>query len=86
MTTDCPYCDESGSRMAVHHHLLESHDEVFEQRDGALTYACPECGDESVVEPGTAPEESDPVERFGRELKMLAFDALLDHLEQEHGY
>lgn len=72
--------------MTLHRHIVEAHDGIFEERDEGLAFACPECGKESVIEPNTTPDDTDPVEQFGRDFRTLAIDALLDHLETEHGW
>jgi len=85
---NCPFgdgCGFSGTRMSLHQHLMDEHADAVE-RDGAeYVYACPVCGDETRIAPETVDEDDDDtLEGFGNEIRMLAFDAMLDHLEEEH--
>ncbi|MDY6779286.1 MAG: hypothetical protein SV760_01815 [Halobacteria archaeon] len=84
---DCPYCDVTGSRMRIHHHLMDEHPDAVENTDepGIYSYSCPECGHTTEVEAGTG-NEDEGTDDFSNEVTMLAFDKLLDHLEKEHGY
>jgi hypothetical protein len=87
---NCPYCSYQDSRGAVHRHLAETHGEkvtirVDEER-GKRFYAiaCPMCG--APYEHQVKPRNLDPdfLIEFDREIKLVAFDMLLYHLQGEH--
>lgn len=82
---DCPYCTESHGRMLLHRHLVESHgDEV--ERDGALySLYCPRCSESVEVDVAEAPGVSEEEARtYSEDVAVMAFDVLLDHLEEAH--
>lgn len=84
----CPWCDFAGERRALHAHLGESHAGavVFEERGSTRWYAvtCPVCGDgyEHMIKP----RSRDPrfIEEFQNEIRLVAFDMLVNHLIAEH--
>jgi hypothetical protein len=86
----CPLCSFSGGRGEVHGHLVEAHADAVEMwteaASGKMRYQveCPLCGD--AHEARVKPRSSDPrfLETFGREIRMVAFDMLLNHLEAAH--
>ena len=87
-TMSCPWCPVTAAPRALHAHLSEEHaDKVrFEERRGARFYAveCPVCyaGYEHQIKPRLR----DPafMEQFRREIRMVAFDMLVNHLLAEH--
>ncbi len=87
---NCPYCDFHGSRGAVHRHLAESHGEQVTVRvdedQGRRYYAiaCPVC--HAPYEHQVKPRNRDPgfLQEFDREIKLVAFDMLLYHMQGEH--
>lgn len=81
---DCPYCDRTEPRIRLHSHLVDDHPDAVESDGTAYTLVCPsqECDETLTMDAGTATEEA--LEGFGNEVRMLAFDRLLDHLENEH--
>ena len=87
---NCPYCEFQDSRGAVHGHLAEAHgDRVVIRVDdekGRRFYGilCPVCG--APYEHQVKPRHSDPdfLQEFDREIKLVAFDMLLYHLQGEH--
>lgn len=83
---ECPYCNYGAHRMKLHKHLLDTHGEKVSPDGRNYVFSCPECGNETTVEPGTGEEPQDVLEKFNKEIRMMAFDRLLDHLEKEHGY
>lgn len=86
----CPYCDVEGARQVVHAHLTDHHgDRVVARRDeqtGRLFYRldCPQCDEYSERE--VNPRGRDPafLQAFEREIRLVAFDQLLYHIEDMH--
>lgn len=89
--TDCPFCPHRGSREEVHLHLVDGHAdrvEAWTEADsGHMHYrvACPHCGD--AYEHRIKPRSHDPsfLGAFAREIRMVGFDMLLNHVEAAHG-
>lgn len=89
ITMTCPWCAFSGEPRKLHAHLGDDHPEQvrFEERGPNRWYGitCPRCGDayEHIVKP----RSRDPrfVEEFQHEIRLVAFDMLVNHLiaEQE---
>ncbi len=86
----CPLCEVEATRREIHSHLVEDHpDEVEtfnEAASGRMRYrvACPLCG--AAHEARIKPRSHDPtfLTTFGHEIRLVAFDMLLNHLESEH--
>ena len=85
---NCPFCPFVGPPRILHAHLGEQHPEAvrFEEKGGRSFYAltCPICGDgyEREVKPrGRDPEF---VEKFTAQIRLVAFDMLVNHLLGEH--
>lgn len=86
----CPYGDFQGKRGEVHRHLVEAHpekvivrqDETTGRRSYGLT--CPVCS--APYEHVIKPRSRDPrfLEEFDSEIKLVAFDMLLYHMQGEH--
>lgn len=72
--------------MSVHQHMLDSHGDELSREGRNYVFHCPECSQETTIEPGSGAEPDELVEKYGNEVTMIAFDRLLDHLENEHGY
>jgi len=75
--------------METHAHLADAHaDEVKTKRHSETNFAfvlrCPVCGSEA--ERRINPRGRDPgfVEEFGREIRLVAFDMLLYHMQADH--
>jgi hypothetical protein len=74
----------------LHRHLVDAHAEaVSTERSaagGRMFYAvrCPRCGGDIRHE--VKPRWGDPafLEEFGREIRLVAFDLLLHHVEDAH--
>jgi hypothetical protein len=89
---NCPFCETDGSRRQIHRHLLDAHGAVVktevDDAEGRMSYAvaCPRCGGEirHQVKPGWR----DPgfLSEFGQEIRLVAFDLLLYHLEDAHAH
>lgn len=85
----CPWCTFEGSPRRLHAHLAEAHPEGirFEERVGRSFYAltCPVCG--AGYEHQIKPRGRDPgfVEEYQGQIRLVAFDMLVNHLMAEHG-
>ncbi|MBI2962632.1 MAG: hypothetical protein HYY35_02665 [Deltaproteobacteria bacterium] len=89
----CAYCPFQGHRRAVHAHLEEAHAPEVRTRSEAETgrmffsLSCPKCA--QTMEKRVKPRWQDPgfLEEFSREIRLVAFDLLLYHLEdhEPHG-
>lgn len=84
---NCPHCDFKGHRMDLHAHLLDSHPDavrIFVDPDaGRMVFEliCPLCR-ESVRQP--MKKSAAVMESYKREIRMVAFDLLLYHLQEKH--
>jgi hypothetical protein len=84
----CPFCSFEGPPRALHAHLGEQHPEAirFEEKGGRSFYAltCPLCGD--GYEREIKPRGRDPgfVDEFSAQIRLVAFDMLVNHLMGEH--
>jgi hypothetical protein len=86
----CPYCDLDGSRRQVHRHLVDAHGEVVtteaNETEGSMAYlvVCPECRGE--IRQPVKPRWRDPgfLREFEEEIRLVALDLLLHHLEDAH--
>ena len=86
----CPLCEFSGRRSEVHGHLVDAHEQAVEMwtdaASGKMHYqvTCPLCEDSH--EARVKPRSTDPrfLEMFAREVRLVAFDMLLNHLEASH--
>jgi hypothetical protein len=87
----CPLCAYEATRGEVHAHLPVAHPEAVETwtdaSSGKMHYRieCPVCAD--VHESRVKPRSHDRafLETFAYEIRLVAFDMLLNHLEAEHG-
>jgi hypothetical protein len=85
---NCCFCSFEGSPRTLHAHLGEQHPEAirFEDRGERWFYAldCPICGD--GYEREIKPRGRDPgfVEEFSAQIRLVAFDMLVNHLMGEH--
>lgn len=87
----CPYCGLAGSRPRLHRHLADTHgDRVTTEADaaaGQMFYliACPTC--DGAIRHQVKPRWRDPdfLAEFQQEIRLVAFDLLLYHLEDAHG-
>jgi hypothetical protein len=86
----CPLCSFDADRGSVHGHLVEEHSDAVEMwtdaESGKMRYAvgCPLCDERH--EARVKPRSSDPefLQTFAREIRMVAFDMLLNHVEASH--
>lgn len=88
----CPFCDVTGHVRMVHAHLATTHGErvtTTEKREPILMLsyelACPRC--ETKIKRLVNPRGRDPrfLEEHAAEIRLVAFDQLLYHLEAVHG-
>lgn len=85
---NCPYCDFNGTRRALHAHLTDAHgDECRTTESWANRFYqldCPRC--DYTIRRQIKPRLRDPtfLEEYAREIRLVAFDMFLYHLEQEH--
>ena len=90
----CPYCDETDDRLGLHGHLVDAHadrlrtDVADDLASIVFALPCPECDAESFTKEIKRPKgDADRVvDLYRDELSMIAFDQLLYHLEDDHGY
>ena len=85
----CAYCGRDGTRRELHAHLVEVHADRVETRTprwGRNYYelTCPECGESHRAE--IKPGGTDPgfVDEHLREIRLVAFDMFLYHLQGAH--
>lgn len=87
---NCPYCQQAGTRRALHQHLVERHADALElgldDARSALYYSlrCPACA--FALRQTVRPRSTDTtfLAEYRREIGLVAFDILLYHLEAEH--
>lgn len=86
----CPYCETEGIRQVIHAHLADIHGKKVvgrsDETTGRLFYRldCPLC--EEYTEREVNPRGRDPtfLQAFEREIRLVAFDLLLYHVEAAH--
>jgi hypothetical protein len=85
---NCPFCSFEGSPRGLHAHLGTQHPDAirFEEKGERSFYAltCPICGD--GYEREIKPRGRDPgfVDEFSAQIRLVAFDMLVNHLMGEH--
>lgn len=86
---NCPWCAFEGPPRGLHAHLAETHSEgvAFTEKQGRVFYSvsCPICG--SGYEHAVKPRSRDAtfLEEYRREIRLVGFDMLVNHLIAEHG-
>ena len=84
----CPFCAFEGRPRSLHAHLGEQHPDAirFEEKGGRTFYAlaCPICGDGYEREIKPRGRDPDFVEEFSAQIRLVAFDTLVNHLLGEH--
>jgi hypothetical protein len=86
----CPYCEADEPRRQLHRHLVDAHGShvaaVADPAQGTMAYrvVCPACGGE--IRQPVKPRWRDPgfLREFEEEIRLVAFDLLLYHLEDAH--
>jgi len=79
-----------GARQVIHAHLVEQHgDKVVGRRDeqaGKLFYRldCPQCDEYSEREVNPRGRDLTFLQAYEREIRLVAFDLLLYHIEAAH--
>jgi hypothetical protein len=87
----CPYCDFEGRRMDVHVHLAGEHGGQIGTREHEVldvTYyvvRCPICGAEHEEMMRKTRKDPEFITKFEHQIRLVAFDMLLYHLQGEHG-
>ncbi|MFV1990728.1 MAG: hypothetical protein ACC652_08320 [Acidimicrobiales bacterium] len=85
---NCPWCTYEGTARQLHAHLGEGHQQMVsvEQRTGEQVYgiSCPICG--ATYEQPIKPRLRDAgfLDEFASEIRLVAFDMLINHLIAEH--
>lgn len=88
---DCPFCEFSAVRREVHRHLVDEHKDrvvlrIDEKKNQRRYYEvrCPTC--DAPWEREIKPRYKDPsfLETFEEEIRLVAFDMLLYHIQGEH--
>ncbi len=85
---NCPYCDFAGSRRELHSHLTDEHSEECRTSESwagrHYELACSRC--DFTISRQIKPRLQDPqfLEDYAREIRLVAFDMFLYHLEAEH--
>ncbi len=85
----CPFCELEGERRLLHAHLTDLHAdkvETWESQTQRRYYqlTCPYCGDAHRQEVKPRLRDRTFLERYAREIRVVAFDMLLYHLEGAH--
>lgn len=86
----CPYCALEAPRGRLHRHLAEAHAAAVttevREAEGRMFYRlqCPRCQGE--IRHQVKPRWHDPgfLGEFGEEIRLVAFDLLLLHVEDAH--
>jgi hypothetical protein len=85
---NCPWCEFEGRPRELHAHLGETHGEkvVFEELIGRTFYGitCPHCSDGYRHEIKPRGRDAGFVEEFNAQIRLVAFDMLVNHLLVEH--
>lgn len=85
----CPWCGFDGPPRSLHGHLADAHPEQVRFEDGrrGMVYAieCPIC--QAGYEKAIKPRSRDPafIQEYEREVRLVGFDMLINHLLAEHG-
>jgi hypothetical protein len=82
----CPFCELTADRPTLHAHLTDEHvDRVETSEDGwnrrFYQLTCPRCGDFYRKEVNPRSREPHFLEEYAREIRVVAFDQFLYHLE-----
>lgn len=85
----CPWCEFSGGPRALQAHLTEVHPDgvTFGERPGGTRFyaiTCPVC--DVSYDQRIKPRSQDAgfIDEFQREIRLVAFDMLVNHLVAEH--
>lgn len=85
---NCPYCDVELSIRALHAHLVDEHgDQVGSEEQGERSLyvvACPRCGERYRHPMRKAVRDAEFVAEHERQIRLVAFDMLINHLLAEH--
>jgi len=85
----CPFCELEAARPELHAHLTDVHADRVVVEEGMtgrryFRLDCPLCDDHHKQE--IKPRLRDPafIEEYAREIRVVAFDRFLYHLQFEH--
>ena len=84
----CPYCDHDAPPRALHAHLVDQHADQVQVVDTgtqrSYDISCPVCGVgySQPIKPRLL--DAAFLEEFDREIRLVAFDRLINHLLAEH--
>jgi len=85
----CPWCTLTAAPRSLHAHLGESHPEGvrFEETAGTRSYVvvCPLCEATHVQPIKPRSRDADFLREYEHEIRLVAFDMLVNHLMAEHG-
>jgi hypothetical protein len=85
---ECPFCDLAAPPRELHAHLLERHADQVTVEDGEsrriYRIECPTCGAEYSQPIKPRLRDAGFVQEFDREIRLVAFDMLVNHLIAEH--
>jgi hypothetical protein len=84
----CPYCGIELGIRALHAHLADEHGDRIESEpffdSVAYVVTCPECGERYRRQMRKSAKDSEFVNEFDRDIRLVAFDMLINHLLAEH--
>lgn len=85
----CPWCDFTGGLRGLHAHLTERHPTAVtfgERVNGTRFYeiTCPICNVSYDQRIKPRSQDAGFLEDFQREIRLVAFDMLVNHLVAEH--
>lgn len=85
---ECPWCDFSGNPRELHAHLGAAHPDSVSFKDSGArrlySVTCPYCGAsyQQAIKPGVNDPEF--LEEYALEVRLVAFDMLVNHILVEH--
>lgn len=84
----CPWCATSDTRSVLLGHVLEAHPDRVETEMwlNRMSYGvtCPQCGESYHRQMRKAARNPEFVNEFDREIRLVALDMLLTHIQAEH--
>jgi peptide subunit release factor 1 (eRF1) len=85
---NCPWCAHESGPRALHAHLHDEHADkvVVTDDESGRNYQieCPQCGAGYTQPIKPRLRDSGFVDEFEREIRLVAFDMLINHLVAEH--
>jgi hypothetical protein len=84
----CPYCEVETSIRALHAHLADDHAQEVKSEPyldyTAYVVTCPTCGESYRRQMRKSAKDAEFVTEFDRDIRLVAFDMLINHLLVEH--